>query len=159
MASFTLQDGSKVYFDDKDRALVKKYNWYSHIDAGGKKYAYANQYQGNYKNRIVKMHRLILSTDKNVDHANGNGLDNRRENLRIANKSQNGCNRGPQRNNTTGLKGVSFHKKSDKWMARITVEGKAHYLGLFGSKEKAAVAYDKAAKRYHGEFAWLNGSS
>lgn len=159
MANLTLQDGSEVYFDDEDLALVTNYNWYAHTDASGKKYAYANQYQGNYKNAIVKMHRLIMDTDEGLDHKNRNGLDNRRENLRIASKSQNGCNRGPQRNNTSGFKGVTFHKKSGKWMARITIEGKTHYLGLFLSKEGAAIAYDDAAKRYHGEFAWINGDS
>ncbi len=44
-------------------------------------------------------------------------------------------------------------------MARVTVEGKTHYLGLFGSKDEAAIAYDEGAKRHHGEFAWLNGDS
>jgi hypothetical protein len=91
-----------------------------------------------------------------VDHINRNGLDNRRVNLREATKQQNGANRGLQSNNTSGFKGVTWNKECRSWQAKIAVSGVTRYLGLFSTPEKAARAYDTAAKDSYGEFAWLN---
>lgn len=108
-------------------------------------------------NRLY-MHRVILNlTCENkveVDHINGNGLDNRRCNLRICNRMQNRRNCRPQSLNTSGYKGVYHSRK--KWRARIEVSGKKIDLGTYETAEEAAIAYDQAAKFYQGEFAWLN---
>ena len=88
-----------------------------------------------------------------IDHRNLMKADNRWGNLRLATNSQNSMNKGKQSNNTSGYKGVSFNKPSKKWQARITVNGKRHYLGYFKSVECAGKAYAKAAKILHKEFA------
>jgi hypothetical protein len=90
---------------------------------------------------------------KEVDHINVNPLDNRRENLRIATHTQNQCNKTKYSNNTSGFKGVSFHKKAQKFNARISIDGKRKHIGLFATAAAAHEAYKKAAVKYHGEFA------
>jgi len=88
-----------------------------------------------------------------IDHANGNGLDNRIANLRPATKQLNSANRGLPANNTSGYKGVVWFKRKQKWMARIKVNGKGIHLGYFTDKEEAALAYIKAAEQHFGDFA------
>lgn len=108
---------------------------------------------------IGLMARLIMQAPKNleVDHIDGNRLNNQRSNLRLATSSQNKCNRGPRKDNKSGFKGVSLHKQTKKWSARIkTPYGKYLSLGLYHNKFDAAKAYNKAAMRYHGEFAFIN---
>ena len=88
-----------------------------------------------------------------VDHRDCNPDNNAWINLRLADKHQNGCNRGPKRNNSTGLKGVVFHKKIGRYAGRIQVKGKQYHLGCFATAEEAHAAYCDAAVKYHGEFA------
>lgn len=101
------------------------------------------------------LHRFILEApaEMDVDHKNGNGLDCRRENLRLCTASQNGCNRGPQKNNACGLKGVAFYKRTGRWRATIKFEKKCWHLGYFDSPTEAHEVYKAAALRHHGEFA------
>jgi hypothetical protein len=109
--------------------------------------------------KIVYLHREIMNAPKRqiVDHKNGDSLDNRRANLRLATRSQNMCNRRKTKSKTSSrFMGVSFHKQKGKWAAYINLHNKRIWLGRFKTEIEAAKAYDEAAKKYHGEFARLN---
>jgi hypothetical protein len=97
----------------------------------------------------LHVHGIIPSGD--LDHIDGNGLNNSLSNLRQASRAQNGANRGLNANNTSGAKGVL--RSANKWRARIVVSGKLKHLGYFRSSADAAEAYAQAAKKYFGEFA------
>lgn len=88
-----------------------------------------------------------------VDHVNGNGLDNRKANLRIATSQQNKANRQVRHDSVTGLKGVTWNRAAQQWMARITVNRKCLYLGCFKNPMDAHRAYLVAAEKHFGEFA------
>jgi hypothetical protein len=108
--------------------------------------------QGSY---AIKLHRLILPGCHEVDHINGNGLDNRRCNLRPAlGRNQSNVNR--RRDNTSGYKGVHIDKRWGHFVARIQVNGVRKSLGCYADPKQAAHAYDEAAKKFFGEFARLN---
>jgi hypothetical protein len=102
----------------------------------------------------IKMHRLILGArdEDIVDHKNLNGLDNRRENLRIATSQQNAFNHPIRRTNTSGYKGVYLNKSRGKWVAQITLNYKTKNLGYFSTREDAAKVRNEAARIAHGEF-------
>jgi len=109
--------------------------------------------------KTVYLHRVIMSAPKGllVDHRNNNGLDNRRNNLRLATHSQNMINRPKTKSPTTSrFVGVYFDKDRSKWVARIHLNNKCIWLGRLDNEIDAAKAYDKAAKQYHGDFARLN---
>jgi len=103
--------------------------------------------------RIVWLLVLGVAPKGEIDHINENKADNRVCNLREANKASNMQNRGAQRNNTSGFKGVSYHKQRGKWTARIAVDGEQTYLGLFTTKAEAHTVYCAAADKLHGAFA------
>jgi hypothetical protein len=106
------------------------------------------------------MHRFILGvTDptQEVDHRNGYGMDNRRENLRLATRSQNGANRRKTARKTSSrFRGVFWCKGKEQWQATVKLHGKQIILGYFSDEKDAARAYDVAAVEHHGEFANLN---
>lgn len=104
-------------------------------------------------------HRIVLALSSGsdpgelqIDHRDSNGLNNNPSNLRLATNAENGWNRGRQRNNTSGKKGVDWHKKSNKWRAMVEINGRRKYLGLFDCIEAAAAAYDRVAREHFGEF-------
>lgn len=104
------------------------------------------------------MHRMLLGvTDHRVeiDHIDGDGLNNRRANLRTATRAQNARNMMKSRGRSR-FKGVDFHKLTNKWRARIVVNYVERFIGLFGAEEAAARAYDQAARKAFGKFARLN---
>jgi len=107
-----------------------------------------------YNNESFRLHRDILkcSDDFEIDHINGDRLDNRRSNLRIATRSENSCNT-VRKNNLSGQKGVSYLKHNKKWIAQISKNRKKYYLGCFESKFDAIKVYQDKAKELHGEFA------
>nr|WP_269140600.1 HNH endonuclease [Proteus terrae] len=91
-----------------------------------------------------------------IDHIDGDKLNNRIENLRICTHNQNQHNQGIRASNKSGYKGVSWMKSVKKWQAQICCNSKVTHLGLYTNKIEAAKAYDEAAKKLHGDFAWLN---
>ena len=150
MKLIPLTQNKNALVDDEVYPILSKHKWY----VAKRGYGFYAQRMVNRK--ILPMHRLITNAPKglDVDHKNGDTLDNRKENLRLASRSQNEWNRKKQSNNTSGYKGVIFSEGIYK--ARIRVFKKLYYLGGFRDKKKAALAYNVAAKKYHGEFALLN---
>lgn len=139
-----------VMIDECDFDLVSKFQWQA--DKFG-------SIKGRVGGQQMLLARFLLNAPRNleVDHIDGNRLNNQRSNLRLATSSQNKCNRGPRKDNKSGLKGVSWHSQRSQWTARIkTIDGKYLFLGLFESKKQAALAYNLAAIREHGEFAFIN---
>lgn len=138
--------------DDYDAIIVGK-KWFAYQSGRNPKTLYvATKVNG----RKIILHRLLLgATNRSeiVDHINGDGLDNRRLNLRICAQRENLRNRGINRNNTSGYKGVSWENHTNKWAAKIVVDGKTIHLGRFNDKQDAAIAYKIAAIRFHGRFA------
>ena len=109
---------------------------------------------------LHKAHRIIYllafgvdPSDKEIDHIDGDGQNNGPENLRLATSSENKHNRGVQKNNTSGFKGVSWNKRDQKWQAKISHHRKHRHIGYHSTPEEAHAAYVRAAKELHGEFA------
>lgn len=111
--------------------------------------------------RFYRAHRIVyfLSTGVDpigfhIDHIDNNGTNNNPSNLRLATNSQNLMNRGKTRKNTSGKKGVTWNKKRKKWQVKICAKGIRASIGFFDDINQAAAAYEEAAKKRHGEFAW-----
>ena len=172
--TINLTQGYIAFVDEEDFQLVSQYCWQTEIN-GKSIYAMTKIIIGReqqiksvgrrvYKPRAImsciKMHRLIMNAPKDllVDHKNGNGLDNRKSNLRFCTKQQNQMNQRPQRNNKySSFKGVCFMKgKRNPWTAHIGLNNKLIHIGYFPSEIEAATAYNESALKYHGEFARLN---
>jgi hypothetical protein len=148
MQAIQLNDGTWCVVDDDVFDQVKDYRW-SHIRSCGK--SYAMRLGGVHG---VYMHRLIANTPKGLhtDHINGDGLDNRRQNLRVCTRSQNlHYSKEKFSNNTTGFRGVHLRKKGYIF-SKIRVNGKRIHLGSFKTKESAAEAYKAASIKYFGKF-------
>jgi AP2 domain len=156
MKMIPLTQGQVALVDDADFEWLSAFKWHAHKRPGGTFYALRNVPSLRGGRTTLRMHRAILSGIPEVDHVNRNSLDNQRYNLRPATHSQNLANRGCQIDNTSGFKGVSWHKGSSKWHARIIVNQLCQYLGTFSEIEAAARAYDAAARENFGEFACLN---
>lgn len=152
-----LTQGQVALIDQGDLDTVLKFRWYAGHHGQGWRAESSSDYKRR-EGRHLRMHRLILDAPPgmDVDHVNGNGLDNRRMNLRLASRSQNLANQRKQRDKTSSrYKGVSISRQGT-WRARICVRGQKRWLGIFESEEEAALAYNRAASEYFGEFARLN---
>jgi len=156
-----LTKGQVAIVDAADYDWLRRWRWQAHWakDTGSYYARRGIRDKVSGKHRQIKMHHLILGLKhgERGDHRNRNTLDNRRENLRLATPRQNAQNRAKQETYSNPYKGVSMRKKvTERWIARIKTPEERLYLGMFGTAEAAARAYDEAARKYFGEFAVLN---
>jgi len=144
-----------VKIDESSLALVQAHKWY--VDVYGYAMTTVRDARCRRGKRNIGMHRMITAapTGVEVDHRNGDLLDNRLENLRLCSHEENMRNRKTRHNNKCGLKGVTLLKRSGRWMAQIGFAGNNKYLGTFDRPEDAHLAYQRAAVALHGEFARL----
>lgn len=152
MRKIELTQGQVALVDDADFGRVSEHSWC--VD----KHSNTNYAMTRINGKTVRMHRFVLAlfdADDHVDHINGNGLDNRRENLRACLVYQN-ASRQRGKGGTSRHKGVYWDRQRGRWAARIQVRGKSKFLGRFDREEDAAHAYNTAATRAWGEFALLN---
>jgi hypothetical protein len=164
--NLTTQNGYEFQIDDDDFNKISKYHWWGKVIKRTLKngvswlslpYIYTTPWI-NGKGTTLYLHQVILDCPKGfeIDHANGDGSDNRKENLRVCTKHENRRNSQKNHNNTSGYKGVFYRKDSKNWSSQIRVNGKIKKLGSFKTKEEAAIAYNVAAQKYYKEFAKLN---
>jgi hypothetical protein len=151
-----LTNGMVCLVDDDWYEVLRSVNWYAAVRKTST-YAYRNtRYHGVMTCELL--HRLIMRPDPGlgVDHINGNGLDNRRENLRICSQALNARNLRISPRGTSRYKGVYWSTQYGKWEAKITLNYKCKYLGRYEAESDAAAAYNRAAVDAFGEFAQLN---
>lgn len=158
---FSLTRGYTATINIIDVDLLER-KWLAMPDRSGNVYVACNLFirGGAGKRQILRIHRLImervvgreLAPGELVDHIDRNALNNTRVNLRIATNAQNQHNRGKQSDNTSGYKGVFWHRHAQRWKAVIRVNGKRLWLGSFSTPELAHQAYCAAAAQYRGEF-------
>lgn len=152
-AFIPLTQGYEAIIDAADAPLVAEWNWSACIDRNTV-YARRTVKDKEGVQHSVFLHNAIHPSPAGLltDHIDGDGLNNRRSNLRTATREQNGHNAQLSARNTSGIKGVSWCQRSRKWLARITVNGTIKYLGVYSDKDHAAAAYAKASASLHGEF-------
>lgn len=156
MKTLELSQGYKTIVDDEDYEKLAKYKWHSRVT---KNTVYAKRSEHG---KTIYLHKEILSSNDMIDHINGNGLDNRRSNLRICTRSENLMNsKKPKAPATSKYKGVHKVKKGSKghkkiWRVEIRLNRKSILIGSFETEIEAANAYNNAAIKYFGEFACLN---
>jgi hypothetical protein len=148
-------EGKFAIVDNEDFEYINKIRWNCNV------FGYAVKVQRkeeNYNQReVLSIHRLIMKAKKGdlIDHINGNKLDNRKENLRFADKSKNAMNMHSVYG-AIPYKGVYFDKSRNNFCTRISIDGKQKIVGRYNTAEEAAKAYDEAAIKYYGEFANIN---
>jgi hypothetical protein len=153
-----LTRGQNTLVDTADYEWLNQWNWCALWNKYTQSFYAARGKSVNGHTKAFQMAREILhcNPNENADHRNHDTLDNRRKNLRKATSLQNNNNQKIRSDNTSGYKGVSWNRSMKMWVARIQHKGKRIFLGYFASAKKAALAYDNAAKKFHGEFAVLN---
>lgn len=149
--------GRVALVDDADYELLTRYRW-SILEAAEPHptgpYARAHQYPDGSRTEVL-MHTLLTGWPR-VDHQDGNGLNNQRQNLRPATASQNGANRRPVSGCSSQYKGVRLQPRTGRWQARIRFQGDLRHLGSFADEAAAARAYDTAARELFGAYARPN---
>jgi AP2 domain/HNH endonuclease len=157
IAYIPLTKGYEAIIDAADVPLVNGCNWQAHEKKRGDGSIYTvyavRFFEGDGKRTSKRLHRVLLGDGAlHVDHIDGDGLNNRRCNLRAATRSQNMHNQRVRRDNASGFKGVHLDKRTSMWTAQIASGGKRKRLGSYGSPEEAHAAYVLASARLHGEF-------
>ena len=160
MKIIKLTKNREALIDDEDFKMISKNKWYAH-GLGDWVYAYRRITIKKGKSKLIAMSRQILNIIDNnyvVDHINGNTLDNRRRNLRIATHSQNMANRRKKVRKTSMYKGVSLYKKdaTKPWIVFIKVNRKTKYVGLYKTEREAAEVYNQNALRMYNQYAKIN---
>jgi len=152
IAYVPLTQGCTAIIDAEDAALIGQYNWYVQL-APQTVYAVRNHPEDG-RQKQVRMHREIVKTPDGLkaDHIDGNGLNNRKSNLRNCTQEQNSRNQRPQTGGTSAYKGVFWHKASVKWQAQIGYKYLRKHLGYFDSEQEAHAAYCRASAEIHKEF-------
>jgi hypothetical protein len=145
-----------TYVDEEDFKRCSQFKWSVLQPYPGKRYA-----QSVIEGKRVLMHRFILNApaDRQVDHEDGDGLNNQRYNIRLATPTQNQCNRAQpkwKKGNSSRFKGVHWYPNTGLWEVQICVSGRRIHLGYHSDELKAAAVYNEAAKLHHGEFAFQN---
>lgn len=151
---WTTNSNKEFWFDIEDYEKIKDYCW------NEDNYGYiVTRFKINDHNIRYKLHRLIMGVDDikiEVDHINHNLMDVRKQNLRIANSTENKRNRGIEKNNHSGVTGVNWYEKYGKWRARIVVDKKDINLGYYSNFEDAVKARKSAEEKYFGKFSYDN---
>ncbi len=159
MAILLTANGYKVQVDDDQLAELAKWVWHGIPQSKNRLKVRVRGYKNGDGSHLHRkyLHRIILSVVDpkiEIDHINGDTLDNRRANLRILPRSENQRNRGPNRNNTSGFKGVVRFR--GKWAAQINIDGKHIVKAGFFTAEDAAREFDRLSEEHHKEFGFLN---
>jgi hypothetical protein len=144
--------------DDDWAPLVRNHTWCaSGAKKSKKKYVTAKLYVDK-KTETFLLHRLIVGAlrGETVDHINGNSFDNRRANLRVATHQENLFNRGARKDSESGLKCVFYDKSRGKWAVRIKTKQQGRFFKRYPTKEVAIAEYNRIAREWHGEFAFLH---
>lgn len=164
MREVPLSQGMVALVDDADYEQVMAHTWSAHLE-GTAYYAVTmvphpdggQTPSGRDRRKTLSMHRLLLGSKlAEIDHKDGNGLNNQRNNLREATRTQNARNRKSVTGSSSQCVGVSFVTRTQKWQAQIKVGSKNFYLGQYATEQEAAEARDRAAVKFHGQFAKLN---
>lgn len=153
-----LTQGRVALVDIEDFEELNKYKWQSHRNHASRHKAVTKKPDGKWCYITILMHRFIMKAKKGqeIDHVNGNGLDNRKVNLRFCTRSQN-CSNSVKKNKSKKYKGIYFRDRSGgSWEVMVIFKRQRHFIGIFKNEKEAALAYNEAAKKYHGEFAKLN---
>ena len=150
MKEIKLSNGMVTMVDDENYEHLNKFKWHSQKG----RYTYYVIRHGNKENTTIRMHREIMNPQKKmeIDHIDHNGLNNQKYNLRICTRSENHMNE----DHKGKLKGSYYERKYGLFKSRITHNGKDIFLGYYKTRIEAAVAYDRAALKYFGEYANLN---
>lgn len=172
MKTIQISRGLQVKLDDEDYERLaniqvnyrsKPLRWqatYCSTDKARGKFVWYASKTINYKkwrmHRYIYFLRGIDIEGKEIDHKDGDGLNNQFSNLRIATSSQNKTSRSVRADSKSGFKGVEYHKQNKNWCGYIIKNGKKTHLGVFSTPEEAALAYNKAAIELWGEYAWTN---
>jgi len=157
MREINLTQGETAKVDDEDFEWLNSFKWCTHKNINN--FYAIRSVRVNGKKVSQKMNQLIMGDNPlklMIDHRDGNGLNNQKSNLRFCTNQENQMNQRPQKNCSSVYKGVYWQKQKKRWRARIKINRKFTHIGYFKIEEDAARAYNAAAIKSFGEFAYLN---